>query len=90
MDSKELAKPVDFGTTHSFDSLLVVRHGKIVAEAYYARQEAAPAVPILGACSLGAYQLPKLLIFSRTQHEISTPFGHPNIRAKFPKYVTII
>jgi Beta-lactamase len=36
MDSKELAKLVDWGTTHSFDSLLVVRHGKIVAEAYYA------------------------------------------------------
>ena len=34
MDSKELAKLVDWGTTHSFDSLLVVRHGKIVAEAY--------------------------------------------------------
>ena len=32
MDSKELAKLVDFGTTSSFDSLLVVRHGKIVAE----------------------------------------------------------
>jgi len=36
MDSKELAKLVDFGTMHSFDSLMVVRHGKIVAEAYYA------------------------------------------------------
>src|ERR1700730_15624620 len=36
MDSKELAKLVDWGTTQSFDSLLVVRHGKIVAEAYYA------------------------------------------------------
>ncbi len=36
VDSKELAKLVDFGTTHSLDSLLVVRHGKIVAEAYYA------------------------------------------------------
>jgi len=36
MDSKELVKLVDWGTTHSFDSLLVVRHGKIVAEAYYA------------------------------------------------------
>jgi CubicO group peptidase (beta-lactamase class C family) len=43
---KELAKLVDFGTTHTltlpsitlsslFDSLLVVRHGKVVAEAYY-------------------------------------------------------
>jgi hypothetical protein len=36
MDSKELANLVDFGTTLSLDSLLVVRHGKIVAEAYYA------------------------------------------------------
>jgi CubicO group peptidase (beta-lactamase class C family) len=36
MDSKELAKLVDWGTTHGFDCLLVVRHGKILAEAYYA------------------------------------------------------
>ena len=36
IDSKELANLIDFGTTHSFDSLLVVRHGKIVVEAYYA------------------------------------------------------
>ena len=36
MDSEELAKLVDFGAKHSFDSLLVVRHGTIVAEAYYA------------------------------------------------------
>jgi CubicO group peptidase (beta-lactamase class C family) len=36
MDSKELAKLVDFGTVHSFDSLLVARHGRVVAEAYYA------------------------------------------------------
>ena len=36
MDSRELTHLVDWGTTHSFDSLLVVRHGKIVAEAYYA------------------------------------------------------
>jgi CubicO group peptidase (beta-lactamase class C family) len=36
MDSKELAKLVDWGTSHNFDSLLVQRHGKIVAEAYYA------------------------------------------------------
>jgi hypothetical protein len=36
MDSTELAKLVDLGTTHSLDSLLVVRHGKIVAEVYYA------------------------------------------------------
>ena len=40
MDSKELAKLVDFETTHSFDSLMVVRHGKIVAEAYYALSSA--------------------------------------------------
>ena len=36
MDSEELANVVDFGAKHSFDSLLVVRHGTIVAEAYYA------------------------------------------------------
>jgi CubicO group peptidase (beta-lactamase class C family) len=36
MDSKELAKLVDFGTTLSLDSLLIVRHGKIVAEASHA------------------------------------------------------
>jgi CubicO group peptidase (beta-lactamase class C family) len=47
MDSKELAKVVDFGVTRVLsstgatpsswlDSLLVARHGKIVAEAYYA------------------------------------------------------
>ena len=47
MDSKELAKLVDFGArrilaspgvtlSSMLDSLLVVRHGKIVAEAYYA------------------------------------------------------
>jgi hypothetical protein len=36
VDSRELAKLVDFGTTRSLDSLLVVRHGKIVVEAYYA------------------------------------------------------
>jgi CubicO group peptidase (beta-lactamase class C family) len=36
MDSKQLAKLVDLGTTLSLDSLLVERHGKIVAEAYYA------------------------------------------------------
>ena len=45
MDSKELAKLVDWGTTHDFDSLLVQRHGKIVAEAYYVSY---------GAFSLGA------------------------------------
>ena len=37
MDSKELAKLVDWGTTHNFDGLLVQRHGKIVAEAYSGR-----------------------------------------------------
>jgi CubicO group peptidase (beta-lactamase class C family) len=36
MDSRDLANLVDFGAKHSFDSLLVVRHGAIVAEAYYA------------------------------------------------------
>src|ERR1700740_596393 len=36
MDATELAKLVDWGTTHSFDSLLVARHGRIVVEAYYA------------------------------------------------------
>ena len=36
MDSKEVAKSVDFGRVHSFDSLLVARHGKVVAEVYYA------------------------------------------------------
>jgi CubicO group peptidase (beta-lactamase class C family) len=36
IDSTELAGLVDFGTTHNLDSLLIVRHGKIVIEAYYA------------------------------------------------------
>jgi hypothetical protein len=47
MDSKDLAKVVDFGAsrvlswagaspTSQVDSLLIVRHGKIVTEAYYA------------------------------------------------------
>jgi CubicO group peptidase (beta-lactamase class C family) len=36
IDSKELAKLVDFGMVHRFDSLLMARHGKVVAEAYYA------------------------------------------------------
>ncbi|NKI70052.1 serine hydrolase [Collimonas pratensis] len=36
MDSAALAKLVAFGESHSFDSLLVVRHGRIVTEAYYA------------------------------------------------------
>jgi hypothetical protein len=36
MDSKELAELIDFGTAHGFDSVLASRHGRIVAEAYYA------------------------------------------------------
>lgn len=36
MDSAALAKLVAYGGRHSFDSLLVVRHGRIVTEAYYA------------------------------------------------------
>jgi CubicO group peptidase (beta-lactamase class C family) len=36
MDSAALAELVAYGEAHSFDSLLVVRHGRIVAEAYYA------------------------------------------------------
>jgi CubicO group peptidase (beta-lactamase class C family) len=36
MDASELATLVDFGGSHSFDSLLVVRHGRIVTEARYA------------------------------------------------------
>jgi CubicO group peptidase (beta-lactamase class C family) len=36
MDSAALAKLVEFGTTRSFDSLLIARHGKIVLDAYYA------------------------------------------------------
>jgi CubicO group peptidase (beta-lactamase class C family) len=43
MDSKELVKLVDFGIRGSLDSLLVVRHGKIVVEAYYAPYE--PGIP---------------------------------------------
>jgi CubicO group peptidase (beta-lactamase class C family) len=43
MDSEDLANLVDFGAKHSFDSLLVVRHGTIVAEAYYAPY--APGIP---------------------------------------------
>jgi hypothetical protein len=42
MDSKELAKLVEFGKTHSLDSLLVVRHGKIVTEAYCQCQDGRP------------------------------------------------
>ena len=36
MDSSALAKLVAYGASHSFDSLLIVRHGRIVTEAYYA------------------------------------------------------
>jgi CubicO group peptidase (beta-lactamase class C family) len=36
MSSKELAKLVGFGISNGMDSLLVTRHGKIVAEAYFA------------------------------------------------------
>jgi CubicO group peptidase (beta-lactamase class C family) len=36
MDSSALAKLVGYGASNSFDSLLVVRHGRIVTEAYYA------------------------------------------------------
>jgi CubicO group peptidase (beta-lactamase class C family) len=36
LDSSELATLVAFGESHSFDSLLVVRHGRIVTEAHYA------------------------------------------------------
>ncbi|WP_247510188.1 serine hydrolase [Bradyrhizobium sp. 157] len=36
MDPAALAKLVEFGTSRSFDSLLIVRHGKIVLDAYYA------------------------------------------------------
>ncbi len=36
MDSAALAKLVAYGASHDFDSLLVVRHGRIVTEAYYA------------------------------------------------------
>ena len=36
MDSSALAKLVTDGKNQSFDSLLIVRHGRIVAEAYYA------------------------------------------------------
>ncbi|MBW7961630.1 serine hydrolase [Bradyrhizobium sp. BR 10261] len=36
MDSAALAKLLDFGATRSLDSLLVVRHGRIVLDAYYA------------------------------------------------------
>ena len=36
MDSTALAGLLDFGTTGSLDSLLLVRHGRIVLDAYYA------------------------------------------------------
>jgi CubicO group peptidase (beta-lactamase class C family) len=36
MDSVALAKLLDFGTTRSLDSLLLVRRGRIVLDAYYA------------------------------------------------------
>jgi CubicO group peptidase (beta-lactamase class C family) len=36
VDSRELANLVDFGVAHHLDSFLLVRHGKIVAEIYYA------------------------------------------------------
>jgi CubicO group peptidase (beta-lactamase class C family) len=36
MDSAALARLLDFGTSRSFDSLLLVRHGRIVLDAYYA------------------------------------------------------
>lgn len=36
MDPAALARWVAFGKTHSFDSLLIVRHGVIVLDAYYA------------------------------------------------------
>jgi CubicO group peptidase (beta-lactamase class C family) len=36
MDSAALAKLVEYGTSRSFDSVLVARHGRIVLDAYYA------------------------------------------------------
>jgi hypothetical protein len=36
MNSADLAGLVAFGTTRSFDSLLIARHGRIVLDAYYA------------------------------------------------------
>jgi CubicO group peptidase (beta-lactamase class C family) len=36
MDSAALAALVGYGASHDFDSLIVVRHGRIVTEAYYA------------------------------------------------------
>ena len=36
MDSAAVARLVDFGAANAMDSLLVTRHGRLVAEAYYA------------------------------------------------------
>jgi CubicO group peptidase (beta-lactamase class C family) len=36
MDSADLAKLVAYGSSRSFDSLLIARHGRIVLDAYYA------------------------------------------------------
>ena len=36
MDSAGLAKLVEYGAANAFESLLIIRHGTIVAEAYYA------------------------------------------------------
>jgi CubicO group peptidase (beta-lactamase class C family) len=36
VDSAALASLLDFGTTRSFDSLLIARHGRLVLDAYYA------------------------------------------------------
>jgi hypothetical protein len=36
IESAALAGLLDFGATRSFDSLLLVRHGRIVLDAYYA------------------------------------------------------
>jgi hypothetical protein len=37
MDSAAIARIVDLVGTYKQDSLLIIRHGKIVADAYYAR-----------------------------------------------------
>ena len=36
MNSTSLANLIDFGATHELESLLVIRHRTIIAEAYYA------------------------------------------------------
>jgi CubicO group peptidase (beta-lactamase class C family) len=36
MDPAALAKLLDFGRAHRFDSFLIARHGRIVLDAYYA------------------------------------------------------